>query len=91
MENNVNSFLSFSVKTMSLVALKKADVCREKARDSARRRRNQSKTLMDDLSRELPFDKDIIDQLDHCSRLKLALCYMRTKSVIRADKSNSKH
>ena len=76
-------------KTMSGKSLSGADKCREKARNSARRRRTESKSLMEELSNELPFSNEIVSQLDHNSRLRLTLCYMRTKSVLTPDEKKS--
>lgn len=54
---------------------------RARAREKARERRCSSKSLMEDLSCELPFPKCVVDTLDQSSRLRLAMCYIRMKNL----------
>lgn len=54
---------------------------KERSRELAQKRRTTYKSLMKDLADELPFSKDVVSQVDYNSRLRLALCFFRMKSV----------
>ena len=56
-------------------------VRRERSRELAQKRRTTYKSIMSDLAQELPFSRDVISQVDYNSRLRLALCYFRMKSL----------
>ena len=58
---------------------------RERSRELAQKRRTTYKTIMDDLTRVLPFPKDVVAQLDYNSKLRLALCFFRLKALIGSD------
>lgn len=55
---------------------------RERSRNYACKRRTTFKSLIDELSCLLPFSKDVIDKMDQNSLLRLALCYIRMKSLV---------
>lgn len=55
---------------------------REQCRNYACKRRTTFKSLIDELSCLLPFSKDVIDKMDQNSLLRLALCYIRIKSLV---------
>lgn len=55
---------------------------RERSRNYACKRRTTFKSLIDELSCLLPFSKDVIDKMDQNSLLRLALCYIRIKSLV---------
>lgn len=55
---------------------------KERSRELAQKRRTTYKSLMKDLAEELPFSKDVISQVDYNSRLRLALCFFRMKSLV---------
>ncbi|XP_011403284.1 PREDICTED: hypoxia-inducible factor 1-alpha-like [Amphimedon queenslandica] len=54
---------------------------KERSRELAQKRRTTYKGLMKDLADELPFSKDVVSQVDYNSRLRLALCFFRMKSI----------
>lgn len=56
---------------------------KERSRELAQKRRTTYKSLMRDLAEELPFSKDVVSQIDYNSRLRLALCFFRMKSLTR--------
>ena len=55
---------------------------KERSRELAQKRRTTYKSLMRDLAEELPFSKDVVSQIDYNSRLRLAMCFFRTKGLI---------
>ena len=55
---------------------------RERSRALAQRRRTTYKSIMTDLADALPFSKDVVSQVDYNSRLRLALCFFRMKSLL---------
>ena len=55
---------------------------KERSRELAQKRRTTYKSLMKELADELPFSKDVISQVDYNSRLRLALCFFRMKSLL---------
>lgn len=55
---------------------------KERSRELAQKRRTTYKGLMKDLADELPFSKDVVSQVDYNSRLRLALCFFRMKSLL---------
>ena len=55
---------------------------RERSRELAQKRRTTYKSLMKDLADELPFSKDVVSQVDYNSRLRLALCFVRMKTLL---------
>jgi len=63
-------------------------VRRERSRELAQKRRTTYKSIMSDLAQELPFSKDVISQVDYNSRLRLALCYLRMKSLMERSESS---
>jgi len=63
-------------------------VRRERSRELAQKRRTTYKSIMNDLAQELPFSKDVISQVDYNSRLRLALCYLRMKSLMERSESS---
>jgi PAS domain-containing protein len=64
---------------------------KERSRELAQKRRTTYKSLMKDLADELPFSKDVISQVDYNSRLRLALCFFRMKSLApKKDRDQSK-
>lgn len=62
---------------------------KERSRELAQKRRTTYKSLMKDLADELPFSKDVVSQVDYNSRLRLALCFFRMKSLLQ-DRSKAK-
>ena len=54
---------------------------KERSRELAQKRRTTYKGLMKDLADELPFSKDVVSQVDYNSRLRLALCFFRMKTI----------
>lgn len=55
---------------------------REKSRKLAQKRRDTYKQIMEDLTSVLPFPREAVSQLDYNSRLRLALCFFRLKTMV---------
>lgn len=54
----------------------------EKSRKLAQKRRETYKDLMTGLMESLPFTREVLSQLDYNSRLRLALCFLKMKSLL---------
>ena len=63
---------------------------RERSRDLAQKRRTTYKSLMQDLATELPFTKDVVNQVDYNSRLRLAMCFFRMKHLMYQESKNER-
>ncbi|XP_078287340.1 hypoxia-inducible factor 3-alpha-like [Rhinoraja longicauda] len=62
---------------------------RQRSRDAARSRRRRETELMYDLSRLLPLPRGAASHLDKASVIRLALSFMRLRSLLRPDTATS--